>query len=191
MGWGRSHLKDRYVLIYKEQLLITYSPSEIGYCHGRLNIYSCPKTLIKHLEAGLERELNERVNINWHSQVLKPGSYRGQMSYSSAIGSGAKIVNVLKSWSYLIFELSEFNSSEGSIYFYTKELGLYRGSINSQGQIVVSEDMLKSAITQNLSQSDLTIALEKLIGRPWDDFLEPFRRVEIEAASSLADRLSV
>ncbi len=191
MGWGRSHLKDRYVLIYKEQLLITYSTSEIGYCHGRLIIYSCPKTLIKHLEAGLERELNERVNINWHSQVLKPGSYRGQMSYSSAIGSGAKIVNVLKSWSYLIFELSEFNSSEGSIYFYTKELGLYRGSINSQGQIVVSEDMLKCAITQNLSQSDLTIALEKLIGRPWDDFLEPFRRVEIEAASSLADRLSV
>jgi len=171
--------------------LITYSPSEIGYCHGRLIIYSCPKTLIKHLEAGLERELNERVNINWHSQVLKPGSYRGQMSYSSAIGSGARIVNTLKSWSYLIFELSEFNSSEGSIYFYTKELGLYRGSINSQGQIVVSEDMLKSAITQNLSQSDLTIALEKLIGRPWDDFLEPFRRVEIEAASSLADRLSV
>jgi len=191
VGWGRSHLKDRYVLIYKEQLLITYSPSEIGYCHGRLIIYSCPKTLIKHLEAGLERELNESININWQSQVLKPGSYRGQMSYSSAIGSGAKIVNVLKSWSYLIFELSEFNSSEGSIYFYTKELGLYRGSINSQGQIVVSEDMLKCAITQNLSQSDLTIALEKLIGRPWDDFLEPFRRVEIEAASSLADRLSV
>jgi len=191
VGWGRSHLRDRYVLIYKEQLLITYSPSEIGYCHGRLNIYSCPKTLIKHLEAGLERELNERLNINWHSQVLKPGSYRGQMSYSSAIGSGAKIVNVLKSWSYLIFELSEFNSSEGSIYFYTKELGLYRGSINSQGQIVVSEDMLKSAITQNLSQSDLTIELEKLMGRPWDNFLEPFRRVEIEAASSLADRLSV
>ena len=191
MGWGRSHLRDRYVLIYKEQLLITYSPSEIGYCHGRLNIYSCPKTLIKHLEAGLERELNESVNFNWQSQVLKPGSYRGQMSYSSAIGSGAKIVNALKSWSYLIFELSEFNSSEGSIYFYTKDLGLYRGSINSHGQIVVSEDMLESAITQNLSQSDLTIALEKLMGRPWDDFLEPFRKVEIEAASSLADRLSV
>jgi hypothetical protein len=191
MGWGRSHLRDRYVLIYKELLLITYTPSEIGYCHGRLNIYSCPKALIKHLEAGLERELNERVNINWQSQILKPGTFRGQMSYSSAIGSGAKIVNALKSWSYLIFELSEFNSSEGSIYFYTKDLGLYRGSINSHGQIVVSEDMLESAITQNLSQSDLTIALEKLMGRPWDIFLEPFRRVDIEAASSLADRLSV
>lgn len=191
MGWGRSHLRDRYVLIHKEQLLITYTPSEIGYCHGRLNIYSCPKALIKHLEAGLERELDERVNFNWQSQVLKPGSYRGQMSYSSAIGSGAKIVNALKSWSSLIFELSEFNSSEGSIYFYTAELGLYRGSVNCQGQIVVSEDMLKSAITQNLSQRDLTIALEKLMGRPWDDFLEPFRRVEIEAASTLADRLSV
>jgi hypothetical protein len=191
VGWGRSHLRDRYVLIYKERLLITYTPSEIGYCHGRLNIYSCPKALIKHLEAGLERELNESINIKWQSQILKPGSYRGQISYSSAIGSGAKIVNALKSWSYLIFELSEFNSSEASIYLYNKELGLYRGSINSQGQIVVSEDMLKSAITQNLSQSDLTIALEKLMGRPWDDFLEPFRRVEIEAASSLADRLSV
>ena len=191
MGWGRSHLRDRYVLMCKEQLLITYSPSEIGYCHGRLSIYSCPKALIKHLEAGLERELNESININWQSQALKPGSYRGQLSYSSAIGSGAKMVNALKSWSYLIFELSEFNSSEGSIYFYTKELGLYRGSINSQGQIVVSEDVFKSAITQNLSQSDLTIALEKLMGRPWDTFLEPFRRVEIEAASTLADRLSV
>ena len=191
MGWGRSHLRDRYVLISKEQLLITYTPSEIGYCHGRLNIYSCPKALIKHLEAGLERELKETININWQSQVLKPGSYRGQMSYSNAIGSGARIVNALKSWSYLIFELSEFNSSEGSVYFYTKELGLYRGSINSQGQIVVSEDMLKSAITQNLSQSDLTLALETLMGRPWDTFLEPFRSVEIEAASSLADRLSV
>ena len=51
--------------------------------------------------------------------------------------------------------------------------------------------MLKSAITQNLSQSDLKIALEKLMGRTWDDFLEPFRKVEIEAALSLADRLSV
>ena len=191
MGWGRSHLRGRYALIYKEQLLITYSPSEIGYCHGRLNIYSCPKTLIKHLETGLERELNESVNLNWQSQILMPGAYRGGMSYSSAIGSGARIVNTLKSWSYLIFELSEFNFSEGSIYFYTKELGLYRGSINSLGQIVVSEDMLKSAITQNLIQSDLTLALEKLMGRPWDDFLEPFRRVEIEAASTLADRLSV
>ncbi|NCU84167.1 MAG: DUF3145 family protein, partial [Actinobacteria bacterium] len=138
-----------------------------------------------------ERELNESVNLNWQNQVLKPGSYRGQMSYSSAIGSGARIVNTLKSWSYLIFELSEFNFSEGSIYFYTKELGLYRGSINSLGQIIVSEDLLKSAITQNLIQSDLTLALEKLMGRPWDDFLEPFRRVEIEAASTLADRLSV
>jgi hypothetical protein len=113
------------------------------------------------------------------------------MSYSNAIGSGARIVNVLKSWSYLIFELSEFNSSEGSIYFFTKELGLYRGSINSQGQIVVSEDMLKRALTENLIQSDLTLALEKLMGRPWDTFLEPFRKVEIEAASTLADRLSV
>jgi len=191
MGWGRSHLRGRYALIYKEQLLITYSPSEIGYCHGRLNIYSCPKTLIKHLETGLERELNESVNLNWQSQILMPGAYRGGMSYSSAIGSGARIVNTLKSWSYLIFELSEFNFSEGSIYFYTKELGLYRGSINSLGQIIVSEDLLKSAITQNLIQSDLTLALEKLMGRPWDDFLEPFRRVEIEAASTLADRLSV
>ena len=191
MGWGRSHLRGRYVLIAKEQLLITYTPTENGYSHGRLKIYSCPKALIKHLETGLERELNESVNLNWQNQVLKPGSYRGQMSYSSAIGSGARIVNTLKSWSYLIFELSEFNFSEGSIYFYTKELGLYRGSINSLGQIVVSEDMLKSAITQNLIQSDLTLALEKLMGRPWDDFLEPFRRVEIEAASTLADRLSV
>ena len=76
MGWGRSHLRDRYALISKELLLITYTPAEIGYCHGRLNIYSCPKALIKHLEAGLERELNESINFNWQSQVLKPGAYR-------------------------------------------------------------------------------------------------------------------
>jgi hypothetical protein len=191
MGWGRSHLRDRYALLSKELLLITYTPAEFGYCHGRLNIYSCPKALIKHLEAGLERELNESVSLNWQGQVLKPGSYRGQMSFSNSIGSGARIVSALKSWSYLIFELSEFNSAEGSIYFYTKELGLYRGSINSQGQIVVSEDMLKSAITENLIESDLTLSLEKLMGKPWDTFLEPFRRVELEAVSKVTDRLSV
>lgn len=171
--------------------MITYTPMDIGLCHGRLHIYSCPKALIKHVQTVMEGELNQSLVLNWQRQPLRPGGYRGSLSYSHGIGSGAKIVTALKSWSYLIFELSEFNSFEGSLYLYTKELGLYRSPINSQGQIMVSEDLLNSVITQDMIQGDLRDAVEKLMGKPWDIALEPFREVEIQAVTNVADRLSV
>jgi hypothetical protein len=44
------------------------------------------------------------------------------------------------------------------------------------GDIMIPEDRLKAAVVKSsLGDTTLVVEIEKLLGRPWDDELEPFR----------------
>jgi hypothetical protein len=44
------------------------------------------------------------------------------------------------------------------------------------GDIMVPEDRLKAALLKaSLGETVLDVEIDKLLGRPWDDELEPFR----------------
>jgi hypothetical protein len=43
----------------------------------------------------------------------------------------------------------------------------------------------------NLKDHDICEEIERLLGKPWNEALEPFRRIEIDGCDDIADRLSV
>ena len=65
---------------------------------------------------------------------------------------------------------------EAHRYSYTPSLGVLHTQIGLHGGVVVPEERIKHAMLMAaLGQKDLVVALDELLGRPWDAELEPFR----------------
>jgi hypothetical protein len=78
----------------------------------------------------------------------------------------------------LRFEVTEEPTpgTEGERYSFTPDLGIFRAVTGTHGDILVPEDRLKAAMNRAIAgEADLTEEVERLLGRPWDDELEPFR----------------
>jgi hypothetical protein len=79
----------------------------------------------------------------------------------------------------LRFEVTEDASPgcDGVRYSSTPSLGIHTAVVGANGDILVPEDRLRAAIA-GAAAGKVTLAqeLDHLLGRPWDDELEPFRR---------------
>jgi hypothetical protein len=65
---------------------------------------------------------------------------------------------------------------DGERYSSTPTLGLHRATIGMHGDVMLTEDRLKAALTKSvLGAADLGNEVLKLLGKPWDEELEPFR----------------
>jgi hypothetical protein len=81
------------------------------------------------------------------------------------------------------FEVTEDpnGSTEGERYAVTPNLGLFRATIGAHGDVLVHEDRLRSLlIGARIAGSSgdvraITEEIDRLIGTPWDNELEPFR----------------
>lgn len=169
------------------------NPKGIGSTHGRVEIYSAPKAVLTHIQWSLSDAIGHPVDINWSPQPLRSGTWKSSISWSSSLGAGARIATTLRGWHYLNFEVYEaaLNGSDGSIFLFTPELGLFRANIGPHGDIVLNEHQISNAMKNSLQEGELTSNLERMLGVPWHESLEPFRRVEIDGAESTADKISV
>jgi len=76
------------------------------------------------------------------------------------------------------FEVTEEPTSvtEGLRYSYTPSLGIFCAATGQHGDIMVPEDRIRHAMAlAALGGQALIDALDDLLGRAWDDELEPFR----------------
>jgi hypothetical protein len=158
-----------------------------------VEIYSAPKAVLTHIQWSLSDAIGHPVDINWSRQPLRSGTWKSSISWSSSLGAGARIATTLRGWHYLNFEVYEaaLNGSDGSIFLFTPELGLFRANIGPHGDIVLNEHQISNAMKTSLQEGELTSNLERMLGVPWHESLEPFRRVEIDGAESTADKISV
>lgn len=163
-----------------------------GPTHGYLYIHAAPRAVLKNLEWGIAEVLQMPISLNWEPQPLRSGSQRCQVSWSGIQGSGSRLVSSLKGWHYITFELFESTSqgSDGSLYMYTPELGLFRGTINPHGDLVINENQIQRVLSENQSASISLEEIENLLGRKWDEALDPFRQLSLGGADVDA-RLSV
>lgn len=168
-------------------------PIGIGTSHGRISIYSAPKVVLSHIQWSLSDVIGNPQNLSWDLQPLIPSSWRTQLSWSGSLGTGAKLASALRGWHYLKFEIYEAAShgSDGSLYMFTSELGLFRGSIGPHGDIMINEHQLHSVLHSHLKDRDICEEIEKMIGKPWNDILEPFRRIEIDGCEDVTAKISV
>jgi hypothetical protein len=123
-------------------------------------VHSAPRALCPHVEWAVAGVLGTRVNLDWIRQPAAPGTWRSEFSWM------------------LRFEVTAepCPTAEGERYSCTPELGIFHAVTGIHGDILIPEDRLRAALLRSQrGESDLESDLAKLLGKPWDDELEPFR----------------
>jgi hypothetical protein len=94
------------------------------------------------------------------------------------VGTASKLVVALRAWPMLRFEVTEDPSPglDGERFCFAPGLGLWHTRTGANGDIMVGEDQLRTLAVNSRSGESFAHHVDKLLGRPWDDALEPFRR---------------
>lgn len=145
---------------------------------GMFYVHSAPSALCPHIEWALGGVLGAAVSLDWTPQPAQAGTYRAEFSWTGKVGTSAAVASALRGWNQLRFEITEEPSpgSEGARYSYTPELGIFHAVTGLHGDIMIPEDRLKAAMVKAaMGDTTLPIEIDKLLGKQWDDELEPFR----------------
>jgi hypothetical protein len=146
---------------------------------GVIYVHSAPAAVCPHVEWALAGVLGMPIAVEWTRQPAAPGTYRAEVSWTGDAGNGSRLASALRGWAHVRYEITEEPSPgvEGARYAYTPGLGVYHAVTGPHGDVLVPEERIKGAIARTmLGQGDLHDELDLLLGKPWDDELEPFRR---------------
>jgi hypothetical protein len=149
--------------------------------HGVLYVHSAPPALCPHIEWAIAGIVGAPVGIPWVGQPAAPGALRAELTWQARPGTAGAIASALAGWNRLRFEVTEDSSTgcDGLRHCYTPGLGLFSAVTGANGDIMVSEDRLRSVMmlaSQGAASGSLEDELGRLLGTAWDNELEPFRR---------------
>ncbi|MFI1253726.1 DUF3145 domain-containing protein [Streptomyces netropsis] len=145
---------------------------------GVLYVHSAPRALCPHVEWAVAGVLGVRVTLDWIRQPAAPGTWRAEFSWQGEIGTASKLASALRGWHLLRFEVTAepCATAEGERYSSTPDLGIFHAVTGIHGDILIPEDRLRAAVARSeRGESDLRAEVDRLLGKPWDDELEPFR----------------
>ena len=173
-------------------MTVLIGPSGFGPSSGSLIIHSAPKAVLSHVQWSIAEVIGSPISIHWEKQHLAPACFRTELNWRGVVGTGSKLVSTLRGWHYLIFELHESagNGSDGSLYMFAPELGLFHGTVGPHGDLMINENQIKRVLKENSKPIEMYDAIERLLGKEWDEFLEPFREKAFNE-DGLDARLSV
>lgn len=148
-----------------------------GRTSGVVYIHSSPSAVCPHIEWAISGSLGVRAELRWTAQPAAPGQLRTECDWSGEPGTGARLAAALRAWPVLRFEVTEDPSPgvDGQRFCHVPDLGLWRACTSANGDIVISEDQLRSLATQGSGET-FGHRVEQILGAAWDDALEPFRR---------------
>jgi len=140
--------------------------------------------LCPHIAWALESVLGEPVALDWARQPRGVKLLRTELSWVGEAGTGGRVASALRGWDSLRYEVTEEPSpgNDGSRWSYTPSLGIHHAWTSAGGDAVVNEDRLRAVMAVSKGDSVLlTQELDRLLGRAWDDELEPFRYAGADA----------
>jgi hypothetical protein len=141
-------------------------------------IHSAPTAVCPLVEWAIAGVIGARVSLDWIAQPASPGMLRAEMSWQGTLGTASRIASALRGWRLLRFEVTEEPSvgCDGVRFSCTPSLGIFAGVIGVHGDLLVSENRLHAALAATAAgRTDLAEEVHRLLGKPWDDELEPFR----------------
>ena len=149
--------------------------------HGVLYVHSAPPALCPHIEWAVAGIVEAQVSMPWVGQPAAPGALRAELTWQARPGTAGAIASALAGWNRLRFEVTEDSSPgcDGVRHCYTPDLGLFSAVTGANGDIMISEDRLRSVMTLasgGAARGSLEDELGRLLGTAWDHELEPFRR---------------
>ena len=145
---------------------------------GVLYIHSAPRALCPHVEWAVAGVLGVRVSLDWIRQPAAPGQWRSEFSWQGEVGTASKLASALRGWQLMRYEVTSEPcvGAEGERYSSTPALGIFHAVTGIHGDILIPEDRLRAVVLRARSEgTDLESELSRLLGKPWDDELEPFR----------------
>ncbi len=150
---------------------------------GVLFVHSAPRALCPHIEWAAGRALDGGVNFRWDDQPVLKGAQRTEYYWEGPQGTGAALASALRGWEHLRYEVTEDASpgSDGGRWMHTPDLGIFFAQTDSVGNMVISEDRLRSAMELAGSNAlELHRELRLALGQAWDDELEVFRHASAD-----------
>ena len=145
---------------------------------GVLYVHSAPRALCPHVEWAVAGVLGARLSLDWIKQPASPGTWRSELSWQGDPGTASKLASALRGWRLLRYEVTAEPAAgtEGERYSSTPDLGIFHAVTGVHGDILIPEDRLRAAVDRaDRGESELSAEIAKLLGKPWDDELEPFR----------------
>ncbi len=148
---------------------------------GVLYVHFAPPALCPHVEWAVAGIVGAPVGMPWVGQPAAPGALRAEVTWHARPGTAGAIASALAGWNRLRFEVTEDSSpgSDGVRHCYTPDLGLFSALTGANGDIMVSEDRLRSVLllaSEGTGSASLEDELSRLLGTGWDNELEPVRR---------------
>ena len=145
---------------------------------GVVYVHSSPSAVCPHVEWAIAGILNVRVALQWTAQPAAPGHLRAECSWTADAGTASTLVKSLRAWPMLRFEITEDPSPgvDGERFCFAPGLGLWHARTGANGDIMVGEDQLRTLSANSRNGESFAHHVDKLLGKPWDDALEPFRR---------------
>jgi Protein of unknown function (DUF3145) len=148
---------------------------------GVLYVHSAPPALCPHIEWAVAGIVGAPVGMPWSGQPAAPGALRAELTWQAQPGTAGAIASALAGWNRLRFEVTEDSSPgcDGVRHCYTPDLGLFTAATGANGDIMVSENRLRSVMllaARGGATASLEDELGRLLGTAWDNELEPFRR---------------
>jgi hypothetical protein len=146
---------------------------------GVVYVHAAPPALCPHIEWAVGGVLGLPVTFQWTAQPASPGLLRAELSWQARPGTAAALASALRDWVHLRFEVTEEPSAgaEGERYSCTPTLGLFHATTGVHGDILVREDRLRAALARAATDpaTSVTQEIQSLLGKAWDEELEPFR----------------
>jgi hypothetical protein len=141
---------------------------------GCLLVHACPASLRAGVENALAAVLPPHSALAW-----SPGDpgLRTALEWSGPVGSAAALAESLRALAAVTFEVTEDPGPgyDGERFSFVPGLGLHHCATNAIGDVVVDENQLAAAVRDSPNAEALRERLAYLIGRPWDEALEPLR----------------
>lgn len=151
---------------------------------GALLVHACPAAL-RSAVSDIADELVAQ-SLDW--QPRGDASLYADATWVGAAGTAAALTQRLRALGAVVFEVTEEPSEgvDGERYSFVPGLGLFRAATNAIGDVVVDENQLGAALREAPNAEALRERLARLLGRPWDDALEPLRHRVAPLAAAAA-----
>jgi hypothetical protein len=117
------------------------------------------------------------VNLPWASQPASPGTLRAELTWEGRPGTAGAVTSALADWDRLRFEVTEnaTDGCDGVRHSFTPTLGTFTAVTGGNGDILIPEARLRTALAMAPTDSALRSELDRLLGRAWDEELDVFR----------------
>jgi hypothetical protein len=160
--------------------VVEISPAAARATSGQLAILACPPALCPHLEFAVASVVGVPIRLEWGPQPARPGMVCATLAWRGAVGTAGRLASRLRAVSNVYFDVFEVGTPgcDPERYCATPELGLHRASLAANGDVVVSEGVLTSLLSEAVETGrvgELPEALQRVLGTAWDEVLEPLR----------------